>query len=342
MTIAMIELGEGRTVPLTPPPQELGPAFAAVIERALTWDAAMAAALDDFRDTVTSGGGYDRAADRIREALRAAGLEWSCQFGEPGSDPEASPYIDTLAQQVSVGAADVAAAVLARDLRLAMTVDFATVTNWWIAAGQPLPKAATPGVWPFDYAEIRRQQHKLYHTRGKVVGWPLTAVTVTDPAPSLDETDGDETEEADETPVRDYYRFCDYPNPRSVNGVGFTIKVFRYGGGNAWGVFDWRGDRGAQLGPDGDWSYPPLDDTHRAKWRAERRFTEEKAVDLARKAAPIKTNMGKTIAEMLAWEAAQPGPNPVHPGDPDYERNTHHCWAMAVRDHHILNPDQPT
>jgi hypothetical protein len=339
MSTVTIELGDGRTVPMTPPPQ-LGAAFAAVIATALAWEDTWTNTLNGYHSDVVAmhRAGYGGASRRIDAALRAAGLEWSCQFTEPDSEPEAFPYINTLAQQVSQGAADVAAAVLARDLRLVTCGDFAVVTDWWIAAGQPLPRAALEGVWANDPAEIKVQQRKLCNTRWKVAGWPLTAVTLPDPQPGTDPDDDlDDDLDDDEQPVG-VYTFCDYPNPKSVNRVLYQIKVFRFGGDGAWGVFDWRGDRGAQLGPDGDWSYPPLDDAERAVWRAERRFTEEQAVDLARRAAPTKTYLGKTIADMVAWEAAQPEPNPDHPGDPDYDRHGHHCWAMAVRDHHLLHP----
>lgn len=177
MTTVMIDLEGGRTASMTPP-QELGAAFAHVIATALAWNSQEAAAFNNYHDNVraTCRAGYDRAVELIGEALREAGLEWSCQFGEPGSDPEAFPYIDTLAQQVSPGAANVAAAVLARDLRLVARVDFGVVTGWWIAAGQPMPQYE--GVWSYDPDEIERQQRKLYYTRGKVAGWPMAAVDV--------------------------------------------------------------------------------------------------------------------------------------------------------------------
>jgi hypothetical protein len=198
-----IDLGDGRTAPMTPP-AELGGAFAAVIAEALSWDDARRAEIEGIYraaeeqahaarngETVVdscgryrpAGDGLDAAADRIEVTVDDL-FGWSCQFGEPEdpdepASPEAGPYIDTLRGNDMSGAAVVAAAVLARDLHLVTEADFNTATGWWVAAGLPLPPARpTPGASIFadDADDVAQNAADLRSNEYRITGWPIAAV----------------------------------------------------------------------------------------------------------------------------------------------------------------------
>jgi hypothetical protein len=130
-TIA-IDLGDGRTVPLSPP-AELGVAFSAVIAQASTWDTMYRDEVGRRYAAVGNDDDFDEASDRVAETLTEYDdLGWSCRFGTGSGDEhvEAGPYIDTL-YEVSGAAAEIATAVLARDLGLVTEADFQTLTAWW-------------------------------------------------------------------------------------------------------------------------------------------------------------------------------------------------------------------
>ncbi len=184
MTTVTIDLGHGRTVPLTPP-EELGMAFAAVVAEALSWDPGRRIALEALSAGSRGSTLYTEAADRVSSALSHAGLAWSQDFGTEGAEVEAGPYIDTLAGHGMAAAAGVAAAVLARDLRLITPDDFVAVTTWWTTAGLPLPDAGyyvtrsddDTTVWATGPDEVLRTAHELRRERYRVPGWPTGAVS---------------------------------------------------------------------------------------------------------------------------------------------------------------------
>ncbi len=184
----VIDLEDGRTAPMTPP-DTLGAAFAAVIAETLSWDNDRRAAISDLHAAAEDEPGYTEVSDRADETLTRAGLAWSFQFGEEGEPPESSPYIDTLREEWSRGAADVAAAVLARDLRLITEADFTTLTAWWTAAGLPLPEAGYTALrlaflgddavlWAEDQDDVARNADELAFERYRIPGWPMPAVSV--------------------------------------------------------------------------------------------------------------------------------------------------------------------
>ncbi len=172
----VIEFGDGRTAPMTPP-EALGAAFAAVIDQALTWP-------PEQRDTLNerwlAGPVTDDELDacqRIEDALRASGVgDWSPAFGQPCAPAEAGPYIDTLRLRWSEGAAAVAEAVLARDLGLVTADDFAAATRWWIARSLPLPPARSGARFAADAEHVEDNAAHIRNRRDHVAGWPLTAV----------------------------------------------------------------------------------------------------------------------------------------------------------------------
>lgn len=184
----VIDLDDGRTAPMTPP-DTLGEAFAAVIAETLSWDSDRRAALSDRHAAAEDEPGFMEASDRVDANLYRAGLAWSCQFGDEGEPPEAGPYIDTLREEWSRGAADVAAAVLARDLRLITEPDFTTLTGWWTAAGLPLPDAGYTALrlahagdsavlWAENQDDVERNAAELDSERYRIPGWPMPAVCV--------------------------------------------------------------------------------------------------------------------------------------------------------------------
>lgn len=173
-----IELGDGTSVPMDPP-AALGAGFAAVIAEALTWTVERRQEVENILDTVLGDdtSAYDQAVDRIDEALRLARLDWSCAFGEPGALPEAGPYLDTLNEHHMDAASAVAAAVLARDLRIVTEADFNTVAGWWIAAGLPLPRVESTTIrWATDADQVAAHARELDRDSYRVPGWPLAAV----------------------------------------------------------------------------------------------------------------------------------------------------------------------
>ncbi len=100
-----------------------------------------------------------------------------------------------------------------------------------------------------------------------------------------------------------------FPNPQSPNARCYLIRVIRFDDQPdepSWGVFDLAGLGGARLGPDGNWSTPPEDDDEHQQWRADRRYSQERALELACAAAPLMTTgpdlQPMTIDDMLAWE----------------------------------------
>jgi hypothetical protein len=90
------------------------------------------------------------------------------------------------------------------------------------------------------------------------------------------------------------YEVNAYPDPDHPDARNFLIRVIRFydcaddPDGREWGVFDMCGMEGprTRLGPDGQWSQEPQDSEERLRWRAERRYTEQQALELARAAAP--------------------------------------------------------
>ncbi len=174
-----IELGDGTQHPMTPPPA-LGAGFAAVIAEALTWTPEHREEVENKLDAVLDANGtgeaYDQAAERIVDALRLARLDWSCAFGEPDALPEAGPYLDTLNEHHMDAASAVAAAVLARDLRIITEADFNTVAGWWIAAGLPLPRVDSTTIrWATDADQVDQYARELHRDAYRVPGWPLAA-----------------------------------------------------------------------------------------------------------------------------------------------------------------------
>lgn len=174
MATITIDLGDGRTAPMTPPPA-LGAAFFAVVAEALGWDDTRQAEADAALDTISDTHVFQAAAERIGEALSDADLDWSCQFGSEG-EPEAGPYIDTLHENQLGGVGYVAAAVLARDLAVVTETDFQTVTGWWVAAGLPLPGPRPGASFAADEDEVTKRAMAVRYARGNVPGWPLAAV----------------------------------------------------------------------------------------------------------------------------------------------------------------------
>lgn len=174
MTTITIDMGDGKTAPMTPPPA-LGAAFLAVVAEGLSWDATRQAEVEAALDAVDDTDAFQDAAERIGEALGAADLSWSCQFGEEGEPPEAGPYIDTLHENRLDGAGYVAAAVLARDLGVVTEADFATVTGWWVAVGLTLPEARAGATFAADEYQVDKQALTVRYARYDVPGWPLAA-----------------------------------------------------------------------------------------------------------------------------------------------------------------------
>jgi hypothetical protein len=190
VTTILIDMGDGTTAPMTPP-GDLGDAFAAIIAEALSWDEAHRTAMNARYTAATAAVGFVDAVGRIFTVLSRAGLFWSGEFGEDNMPPEAGPYIDTLCRKWSVGAAEVAAAVLARDLRLVTEADFTTITGWWTAAGLKLPDPGYSAmrlqgihddtiVYAADPAEADRHAKHLVDDRYRIPGWPLTSACTYD------------------------------------------------------------------------------------------------------------------------------------------------------------------
>ncbi len=99
------------------------------------------------------------------------------------------------------------------------------------------------------------------------------------------------------------YVVCAHPDSSSPNWRHYRVRAIRFDEGY-WGVFGPGGIEGQErLDSAGCWSSPPDDDDERQLWREARRFDEHTALELARAAAPLMECMGKSIAEMVAWEA---------------------------------------
>lgn len=58
------------------------------------------------------------------------------------------------------------------------------------------------------------------------------------------------------------------------------------------------------LGRDGEWEYESIPSERREEWLTEHRFTESEALGLAREWAPKIRCNGKTVTDVLAWEAS--------------------------------------
>ena len=175
-TAITIDLGEGKTAPMTPPPV-LGAAFAAVVSEALSWDGARTANVDAAFGAVVNDDDFDNASYLLGEAFEAAALGWSCQFGEPNEPAEAGPYTETLADAGRSGASTVASAVLARDLGILTETNFTILTGWWIGAGLSLPRPSACATFAKDEDEAQTRASELGYARYHVDGWPLAAVT---------------------------------------------------------------------------------------------------------------------------------------------------------------------
>lgn len=171
-----IDIGDGRTAPMTPDPAVFGHAFAEVVATAVAWDDRRRAEVNEVYDAAYDLDGYAEAAVRVEDLVQMSALgDWSCQFGEPGEQPEAGPYIDTLTRHVSEGAGYVAQAVLARDLGFITEATFTAVTAWWVAAGLPSPEPR-PG---FTFAGSEDEASTLarrFHYSREDAGWPLSVL----------------------------------------------------------------------------------------------------------------------------------------------------------------------
>lgn len=175
-TTLVITLDDGTTAPMTPP-RELGEAFAAIITEALSWDEQKrnninAIADDDLIDLTDE-------IDIVNFALIEADLGWSCTFGDSDDDDAlaALPYVTTLSDKWSEGAAAVASAVLARDLGLVSEMTFNAITGWWLAAGLTLPEPyAHAPEWAIDLSHALNRAKVINHQRYGTQGWPLATL----------------------------------------------------------------------------------------------------------------------------------------------------------------------
>lgn len=173
MTIA-IDLNDGTTYPMTPPPA-LGAAFAQFVAEAISRDPEILDMISDKH--LETGDDYDDAYERVEDRLQVSDVAiWSCAFGQDDVPAQAGPYIDTL-RKFSVASAEVASAVLARDLGLVTEDDFETVTGWWVAAGLPLPPPRAGATFAPDQKAASAQAMHLWAVRDHLEGWPLAAVS---------------------------------------------------------------------------------------------------------------------------------------------------------------------
>lgn len=85
-----------------------------------------------------------------------------------------------------------------------------------------------------------------------------------------------------------------------INAPAFEIKV-AYRGRNLWAVLR----HGYCLGSDGEWSYESLPSGREDEWLATHRFPMERALELARTAAPDVVVNGHTVREAIARSKEQ-------------------------------------
>lgn len=99
---------------------------------------------------------------------------------------------------------------------------------------------------------------------------------------------------------RTRYRVSAVPEDFCPEASHWAISV-EWRGGDRWAVL--RG--GECLGRDGDWDYEPLPSSREEDWLATHRFSEEEALALARKEAPLIRINGYTPADVLERYAAR-------------------------------------
>lgn len=81
----------------------------------------------------------------------------------------------------------------------------------------------------------------------------------------------------------------------NVNRYHYEIHV-EYRGPNSWAVVR----MGFCLGADGEWDYESIPSERRDEWLATHRFPLERALELAKAAAPDITVNGWTVAQAIA------------------------------------------
>jgi hypothetical protein len=179
MTNILIDLGDDTSRPLTPTPEALGAGFAAIVAEAASWSIERRREVNDQYDARDYSDAYLDATERIDEALGVNGSGigiWPCTFGGKGEPDWAGPYIETVGDEISFGAGEVAAAVIARDFGLVTEANFQIVTAWWVAAGLPLPPARNGAHFAADETEVKDNAGDLRSNEHRIVGWPLAAV----------------------------------------------------------------------------------------------------------------------------------------------------------------------